>query len=327
MRLNLLLSSAGRRVELLQLFRAAADGLGVDLTVVAVDSAPTMSAACQFADWFETVPQVHDPGYADAVMDVCARHEISICVPLIDPDVTAWSLLEPRVRIELGVRVAVSAADTVAICRNKQRTAEVLRQGGLSVPRTWSGKDFDPHQPGIRWPLICKPSAGSSSAGVRVFNSPGEARLDPATASDVVQEKVAGQEITVNVFYARDGRVLYAIPHERLEIRSGEVAKGVTVRHAAVGRAAVRMAELLPGLWGPICFQGILQPDGSLSIFEINARFGGGYPLAHAAGARGPQYLLLDALGQPLEPIESYVQRLTMLRYDQSVFTTDGSAR
>lgn len=327
MRLNILLSSAGRRVELLQLFRTAAADLAVELTIVAADAAPSMSAACQFADRFEAVPQISDPGYADALMDVCAKHEIALAVPLIDPDVTAWSLLESRARTELGVRVAVSAPDTVAICGDKRRTAEVLADGGLPVPHTWSGEDFDPGESGIRWPLICRPASGSSSVGVRTMNSIEEVRLNPPAESDVVQEKLEGREITVNAFYRRDGQVLYAIPHERIVIRSGEVSKGVTIRHPAVADAAARMAELLPSLWGPICFQAIVQSDGSLCIFEINARFGGGYPLAHATGARGPHYLLLDALGRPLRPIENYATGLIMLRYDQSVFVMDRISR
>jgi carbamoyl-phosphate synthase large subunit len=163
--------------------------------------------------------------------------------------------------------------------------------------------------------------------GLRFIGSPEEAQLNPPKASDIVQEKLEGREITVNVFYGRDGQVLYAIPHERIAVRSGEVSKGTTIDHPAVAAAAARMAKLLPGLWGPACFQAIMQADGSLGIFEINARFGGGYPLAHAAGARGPHYLLLDALGRTLQPVKTYTQGLTMLRYDQSVFGKARSAR
>lgn len=225
------------------------------------------------------------------------------------------------------MRVAVSRPDTVAICRDKRRTAEVLGSGGLPVPRTWSGKNFDPRQPTIRWPLICRPASSSSSVGVRTLNSIEEVRLNPPAESDVVQEKIEGREITVNVFYGRDGKVLYAIPHERIVTRSGEVSKGVTIRHPGAMGAAARMAELFSSLWGPICFQAIVQADGSLSIFEINARFGGGYPLAHAAGARGTHYLLLDALGRPLRSIENYATGLVMLRYDQSIFVMDRNSR
>ena len=323
MRVNMLLSSAGRRVELLHLFRAAARDLGIDLTIVASDAEPTMSAACQFVDHVEAVPPVSHQSYASAVTDLCARHRIDLVVPLIDPDVTAWSLIKVRVAELFGTRVAVSSPDVVAICRDKRRTAETLREGGLLVPRTWAGQDFDPRQDRLAWPLICKPAAGSSSVGIREWTTPDMALLDPAGESDIVQERVFGREITVNAFYGGDGRLLYSIPHERLEVRSGEVSKGRTLRVAAIADTASRLATMLPGLWGPVCFQGMLRDDGSFVIFQINARFGGGYPIAHEAGARGPRFFLQDVLGRSLQTFDDYRSGLTMLRYDRSVIVEE----
>jgi carbamoyl-phosphate synthase large subunit len=55
-------------------------------------------------------------------------------------------------------------------------------------------------------------------------------------------------------------------------------------------------------------------------VFEINARFGGGYPLAHHAGATFARWLLEEAVG--LEPTchNDWRDGVRMLRYDAALF-------
>jgi carbamoyl-phosphate synthase large subunit len=82
-----------------------------------------------------------------------------------------------------------------------------------------------------------------------------------------------------------------------------------------------RVAGLLPGAYGPLNIQGFLDSHNNFRITEINARFGGGYPLAYKAGADFPQWLIQESLGQASpSPSDSWEDGLTMLRYDSAVF-------
>jgi carbamoyl-phosphate synthase large subunit len=110
------------------------------------------------------------------------------------------------------------------------------------------------------------------------------------------------------------------VPHRRLEVRAGEVVKAVTEAHAELQRLASRIQAAVPGLRGPWCFQAIERPDGRLAVFEINARFGGGYPVTHASGAHFTTRLLAEALGLPLPSIGPWRPGTLMLRYDAAVF-------
>ncbi len=293
------------------------------MNIVAADLDPKHAPACHFADAAEAVPAVGTPGYSEALLSIVARRNVSLVVPLIDPDVTAWSLIARQAANEFGCRVAVSAPEAVAICRDKARTAAVLAAGGLSVPWTRPAETFDPTSSETPWPLVCKPVGGSSSVGLRVLSSPEQALVEPPAPGTIVQEQLFGEEVTVNVFYDRGGGLLYAVPHRRQSVRSGEVSRGVTFAHDGLMAAAERIGTLLPGVWGPLCFQAMLREDGSFGIFEINARFGGGYPLAQEAGAMGVRYLLQDVLGEALVPVSKWREGISMIRYDQSVFTLD----
>jgi len=55
-------------------------------------------------------------------------------------------------------------------------------------------------------------------------------------------------------------------------------------------------------------------------VFEINARFGGGYPLAHRAGAKFTKWLLEEVIGAPCTAKDSWDEGLLLLRYDSEVF-------
>jgi carbamoyl-phosphate synthase large subunit len=68
-----------------------------------------------------------------------------------------------------------------------------------------------------------------------------------------------------------------------------------------------------------LCFQAIDTADGP-KVFEINARFGGGFPLAHAAGAPFTRWLIAEAAGLSEAPHDEWQEGTTMLRYDEAVF-------
>ncbi len=88
------------------------------------------------------------------------------------------------------------------------------------------------------------------------------------------------------------------------------------------------VSERLPGMRGAMNLQCFLSETGQARIIEINPRFGGGYPLAHRAGAPFAQWLLEETLGGAVAPaFDSWKDQLMMLRYDQEHFVDLQEAR
>jgi carbamoyl-phosphate synthase large subunit len=181
--------------------------------------------------------------------------------------------------------------------------------------------------PTARFPRIAKPRRGSGSVGVRRVGSFEELRAVAALAADegrfdeyVVEEIAPGSEHTINVFLDARGVCRSVVPHRRIEVRGGEVSKAVTVGHTGLMDVGRGVAEALPGARGPLSIQCFLAPDGSLRVTEINARFGGGYPLTHRAGGRFTDWLLEELLALPSSATADWTDDLTMLRYDREVF-------
>ncbi|HRO16376.1 MAG TPA: ATP-grasp domain-containing protein, partial [Paracoccus sp. (in: a-proteobacteria)] len=220
---------------------------------------------------------------------------------------------------EAGAHVHVSTPEVIAIVRDKTRTMDVLARHGAPVPDTLdeAGLRADPARLG--WPVFAKPVGGSASRGLVVYDSP-EA-LPPSFAEPMMfQPRLSGPEYTVNMFIDQGGALRCAIPHLRLQVRAGEVEKGRTTRRDDLRRLAELVHRALPGARGALCFQVIDDAARGPRIIEINARFGGGYPLAHHAGARFADWLVEETEDRPCTAHDGWRDGVTMLRYDDAVF-------
>jgi carbamoyl-phosphate synthase large subunit len=316
---TILFSSAGRRVALIECFRESAAALGIEARVIAVDLEPAMSAACRVADLALPVPRSEHPEFVETLIGICADHGVDLVIPTRDQELLALSRHARRFRA-VGTWVSVSEPATVDVARDKLRTAQFLAGHGVPVPRSAPVAEVASAPDDWTWPVLVKPRAGFSSIGVRVASSPDQlAALEPC-ADRMVQQLMRGEEYTVNLFFDRTGRMRCAIPHLRCEVRAGEVAKGITRRHAELERIAWRLGTALDGARGVLCFQAIIDDAGTPAIFEINARFGGGYPLAHRAGARFAQWLLEEATGRLPDADNDWQDGVLMLRYDHAIF-------
>ncbi|BDA82941.1 carbamoyl phosphate synthase large subunit [Aureimonas sp. SA4125] len=314
-RICVLVTSAGRRVGLLQCFRQSAHDLGIDLRIVACDVEPEASAACRMADEAVKVPACDDPHYIDALLAIVRREGVCLVVPTIDPELGPLSESLDRFAA-LGARVHVSASDVVAVCRDKLQTARVLERAGVPVPLTVALAEADDTLP---WPMMMKPVGGSASRGIRVVA--GRSEVPESTSEPMVlQQLLAGPEFTINIFVDRTGRLRAVVPHRRLRVRAGEVEKGRTERDAAFGVLAEGLLRAFPSARGALCFQAILDETVGLRVFEINARFGGGYPLAHHAGAEFTRWLIEEVADLADSANDGWREGVTMLRYDAAVF-------
>ena len=177
------------------------------------------------------------------------------------------------------------------------------------------------------FPVFVKPPSGSSSIGAeKVRNAQDLAYLRTRSPDTLVMELVAGPEYTVDVYVDLKGIPRCAVPRQRLETRAGEVSKGLTVRDAAIIEASMAVAAALPGAVGCITLQCFKRPNGEVIFIEINARFGGGYPLTWHAGANYPKWLLQEVRGDRPGFLDSINWRdnLAMLRYDDELIVDGG---
>lgn len=308
-------------------FRAAAAKLGMRARLAAVDAGSSAPAA-QFADVFYRVPRCDDAGFVAALADICRRERPLLIVPTIDTELPVFAeRIDELAR--LGVRIACSAPEAVSIAADKRLTHAWLRGCDFPTVRQGSLDEVCRNPESWRFPVIVKPVFGSASVGVERIERPAQlfALRERRSPELIVQELAPGEEHTVHTYVDRRGECLAATPCRRLEVRGGEVSKGLTVRHAGLMELASRISCKLPGAYGPLNVQIFLADDGEMRVIEINPRFGGGYPLADRAGMASPRWLIEEAMGLRPEPVADWQDDLAMLRYDEAVFLPGADLR
>lgn len=318
--MSVLLTSAGRRVELTRAFKAAVADTGLGGGVVATDVNP-LAPALHFADRHYIVPPTADPAYASTIVDICRKEQPLLVFPMIDPDIPL--LAEHRGDLEAtGARVMVASEDAVDIGGDKWKTFELFQRLGVPTVPTRLAANTDPGA--IDYPVFVKPRFGSASENTFVAHDRRELEffLDYVPEA-IVQPKLTGYEVTSDVFCDFDGGVLAVVQRKRLATRSGEVAKGVTVHEPEIERHCVAVADALraPGPLNIQCF----VDEGKPVFTEINCRFGGGSPLAIEAGVPFARWFLSLAAGGSIDvpPLGTYRRGVYLTRFDRSIFLTE----
>ncbi len=319
MKVNTLFTSVGRRVSLLQYFKAELQRQEPGARLIAVDM-QSSAAAMSVADVRVMVPRAADPDYVGRLLEVCDRNAVGLLIPLIDTDLGV--LAEHRAAFEeRGVRVLISSPEAIRITEDKRETHRFFDRIGVASPDLEDPACLPSAGP-LPHPVIVKPVNGSASEHVFVAQTGEELAFFTNYVQDPIIERfIDGDEYTVDVLVDFEGVVRCAIPRLRLETRAGEVSKGRTVRRQDLIEAVENIVTSLPGAVGPLNVQCFVEADGSIVFTEINPRFGGGYPLSHAAGADFPRWLLTWHRGEDgVYPVDAWTDGLVMLRYDEAIF-------
>lgn len=318
--LTLLISCVGRRVELVQAFRAAARRLNVALRVVATDRSATAPAfAC--ADAAEIAPSIDAAEYVPHLLDLAGRYRAAALIPTIDTDLPVLAANREAFE-QIGCTPLIGGPDIIRICRDKVETYRFLRRAGIDTPDTHLPGEL-PAGAALKFPYIVKPRFGSASLQVHKIDGQGDLDYYLGKGDQpIVQEFVEGVEHTLDVYVGLSGQPRCVVPRRRWQTRGGEVSKGVVVKDRPIMDAGRHVVERLgPSLRGLVTLQCIVTPERRIRFIEINPRFGGGAPLGIAAGADYPGWLIEELLGRsPTIAFDGFRHGLCMSRYDWSVF-------
>src|SRR5436853_2780170 len=83
---NVLITSAGRRVSLVQSFMIELKKYDSVNFVFASDQFPELSAACRVADRFFKTVSLQDKNYVPELLQLCLDHHVKLVIPTIDTE-------------------------------------------------------------------------------------------------------------------------------------------------------------------------------------------------------------------------------------------------
>lgn len=315
--MNILFTSAGRRLYLINYFKTELVKFNPDSKIFAADmqlTAPALIAA----DEAIQVSSIYSENYIDEIIDICRRHDIGILIPLNDLELPLLAKKKQAFE-EIGVHVIVSSPEIIDICFDKYKTAQFINSLGLKTPLTYI--DYQEALKELRlgklhFPLVLKPRWGSGSIGIEFVDDYEELEivynllkkkikksiLSTASVSDkfiLIQEKIEGPEYGLDIINNLDGENRGVSIKRKLAMRAGETDKAITIENDTIREIGERIAESLKHTANLDC--DILERNGEFYVLELNPRFGGGYPFSHEAGVNIPKAIIAWANNEDID--------------------------
>ena len=270
------------------------------------------------------IPRGDDPSLVPVLHQTCRARRIELLVPTVDAELVPLALERDKFEA-IGVALPISSAECLRTCRDKQALLDRVR-GSVPVP------DYEPLTEAVArrvnsFPRFVKPRLGAGSRGVAKITRREDLDALPKDGSLLLQEYLPGEEYSVDVYVRRDGRVVGAVPRERMKTDSGIAVAARTRNVPELVDAAIRTAETI-GVRYVANVQFKRAADGIFKLLEVNPRFPGTLPLTVAAGVDMPKLMVDEIAGKPMPDTLLPFKELMVVRYwaehyfDPSEWTT-----
>jgi carbamoyl-phosphate synthase large subunit len=314
---NILITSAGRRVGLVQFFQFELNKKFPGSKVYTAEANPTWSSACRFSDNYFTIPKVDDENYINFIFKICIDNAIGLIIPTIDTELLILSKAKDFFSFN-NIQIVVSDFDLISKCRDKRLTNLLFNDLNIKVPEL-----IDKNNP--TFPLFVKPYDGSLSKDIYLLQNKSELTDSLLNNPKLIFMEYINpkdfDEYSIDAYYDRNNFLKCLVPRRRIEVRGGEISKGRTEKHEFYIKL-INNLNYIKGAIGCLTIQVFIgKINGEIIGIEINPRFGGGFPLSYSSGANYPEYIIMEyMMNQKINFNEMWIENRVMLRYDSEIF-------
>lgn len=262
-----------------------------------------------FPRYRDNLPNISDDSFLLVFNEFLRENDISMIFPTHD-DVALY-LAENK--DNLAGKLVGSDEKCARFCREKKLLYAAIAHEPF-CPTTYTDlKEVD------AWPVFIKPNKGQGGVGgSRADNPEVLERLWRLTADPVVCEFLPGEELTVDCFSDRHGKLLFVGPRSRNVIKMGVafVSRPVPLDDVIQTMAESLHTKFSPrGLW---FFQTKRDEKGCPKLMEISCRAAGTMSVYRQLGVNLPLLAAYDALGMDVSILKNNFQLIMRRRLHSS---------
>lgn len=312
--MRVLITSIGKRVELINHFKRNFYVIGTDLN--------KNIAAIDFVDKFIIIPPADNSDYCDTILKICDTERVDILIPLYEGEFVKLDSI--RYKLEsIGTKLLLSSAKVLKMTKDKMLTYGELKRYDIDMPKAYT------YEQGVEQlkcgkSLFIKPRDGMGSKNTFKIESTNELTFfNDYIRNNIIQELVDAEEYTVDILLDLKGNPIYIIPRKRIEVRSGEVVKSkIDLDKKLIDKSKFIISIInkrIGKIIGPITFQ-FFKNDNSIKLIEINPRLGGGVTLSLEAGADYSGKISKMYKGEIHSKFNESIKPLGMVRYEVGIY-------
>lgn len=305
--MNILLTSAGRRSYMVDYFKQAMRGIG---KVYASNSILTNTLLK--ADGYVLTPNIYNSNYVGFLIDFCKKNNINAIISLFDIDLPILAQ-NKEIFNEHSIRLVISDYHVTQICNDKWKTFQFLKQIGLKQPSTYISLNdarLAIHDKTLLFPQFIKPRWGMGSIGIYRIESEEELvvlynklhreifetylKYESSIEEEsciLIQQGMKGKEYGIEILNDLDSNYIKTFAKRKIAMRSGETDIAETVSPIQFENLGRTISANLKhnALLDVDCF---VDDSGTITVLEMNCRFGGQYPFTHNSGVNVPLQII-----------------------------------
>ncbi|MAV58735.1 MAG: hypothetical protein CMG07_02160 [Candidatus Marinimicrobia bacterium] len=287
--MRILLTNVGRRTYFIDYLNDLIKN-NKDIEIYISDRTNKVASYYTNISKFLVLPKVigNHKNYINSLLKKCYENKIDLIIPLSDLDLLPLSLNKSKFK-KFNCDILVSKPKIIKICENKFELNNFLKKLNIKFPYQFESiKD-------MIFPLISKPLTGSGSKNIFLYKKKNElpSKLEK---SFIYQRFIKGQEYGLDILNDFDGRFVSYCLKKKIEMRSGETDKAITVNNKRVLNLSKKISQNLRHIGNLDCDL-IIDKNNNIFILDFNCRFGGGYPFTHSVGHNFIEYLINQKLG------------------------------
>ena len=319
--MNILITSAGRRVSLIKSFKEASKKFKTGSKIFITDLNPKTAPSSYFANDSFKVGLFNDPDYVNNLLKICLKNKISIIIPTIDTELVLLAKSKLLFKTN-AIDIVISNINLIEILRDKITTNTFFNSLNIKTPTIFNKNN-------MVFPVFLKPLNGSNSKGIYKAENINEIKpSDLESKNMMILENIDNtiyDEYTIDLYYDKDSSLKCVVPRIRLKVVGGESNQGVTKKNEVLDYVKERFS-FLDGAIGCLTLQVFSNKLNPLDIIgiEINPRFGGGYPFSLNAGANFPEFIIREyILNEQIEYFDKWKNNCLNIRYENEIVIND----
>ena len=319
--MNILITSAGRRVSLINAFKESSVQLKTKSKIFITDLNTERSPAAYFADESFNIGYFNDPNYINDLLEICLKNKVSIILPTIDTELILLANSKSVFKSN-GIDIIISDLKLIKTLRDKINTNTFFNSLKIKTPIIYN-KD------NMKFPVFLKPLNGSNSKGIYKAENIKEVKpSDLESDNMMILENIDNaiyDEYTIDLYFDKKSSLKCAVPRIRLKVVGGESNQGITKKNEVLDFVKDRF-NFIDGAIGCLTlqvFSNKYDPTEIIGI-EINPRFGGGYPFSFNAGANFPEFIIREyILNEQIEYFDQWKNNCLNIRYENEIVIND----
>lgn len=247
-----------------------------------------------FADYIGDVPYISAPEFDTYFAALLEQHQVDVIFATHD------SVCEKLASLALPAACYLVNGDKTTTHIARRKSATYAHFAGAD----WLAHVYPEGVVPDCWPVIVKPDCGQGGNSVGLAHDRGELEhLLRTVEAPVVVEYLPGDELTVDCFTDRHGRLIWTGPRTRERVRAGIAMRS---RFAPLEQEIAAIAESINArlaLRGPWFFQIKQSRTGQWKLLEISCRIAGTMVAQRAKGVNLPLMALHDYMGRDVTPL------------------------